>query len=70
MFTPDELSPDVVCIPTKSLSAYYPDERLMINSFDNDKYHNPGQIEGEHQMHDQLNKTTNFPVLADGFVTF
>ena len=41
----------------------------MINSFDDDKDHDPGQTEREHEMYDRLDETKDFPV-ADGFVSF
>ena len=41
----------------------------MINSFDDNKDHDPGQTEREHEMYDRLDKTKDFPV-ADGFVSF
>ena len=41
----------------------------MINSFDGDEEHDPGQTECKHDMYDRLDETKNFPV-ADGFVSF
>ena len=41
----------------------------MINSSDDDDEHSPGQTEHEHQLYDQLDKTTNCAV-ADDFVSF
>jgi hypothetical protein len=69
MFTPDEQPTVVIRILPKSLTAYYPDGRHMINSSDGDEEHNPGQTEREHDMYDQLDETKNFSV-ADGFVSF
>ena len=51
------------------LAAYHPNGRRMINSFDDDEEHDPGQTEREHGMYDRLEETKNFPV-ADGFVSF
>jgi hypothetical protein len=69
MFTPDEQPTVVIRILPKSLAAYYPDGRRMINSSDGDEEHDPGQTEREHDMYDQLDETKNFSV-ADGFVSF
>jgi hypothetical protein len=41
----------------------------MINSFNDDKEHDPGQTEREHEMYNRLDETKDFPV-ADGFVSF
>jgi hypothetical protein len=69
MFTPDEHPTDIICILPKSLAAYHPDGRCMINSFNDDNEHDPGQTECKHEMYDRLDKTKNYPV-ADGFVSF
>ena len=37
----------------------------MINSFDDDKEHNPGQTEHKHKMYDRLNEPKDF-LVADG----
>ena len=52
MFTPNKHSSNVIRILLKSLAAYHPDQQHMINSSGNDKEHNPGQMEHEHQMYD------------------
>jgi hypothetical protein len=41
----------------------------MINSFDGNEEHDPGQTECEHDMYNRLDETKNFPV-SDGFVSF
>jgi hypothetical protein len=41
----------------------------MINSSDDNKKHNPGQTEREHQLYNQPDETNSFAV-ADGFVSF
>ncbi len=69
MFTPDEQTNNIIQILPKSLAAYHPDKQCMINSFDDNEEHDPGQTEREHDMYDPLDKTINFPV-ADGFVSF
>ena len=69
MFTPDEQPTVIIRILPKSSAAYHPNGRRMINSSDDDKEHNPGQTECEHDMYDRLEETKNFPV-ADGFVSF
>ncbi len=69
MFVPKEHSSDNIRILPKSLAAYHPDGQCKINSSDNDKEHDPGQTECEHEMYDQLGKTQTFQV-ANGFVSF
>ena len=69
MFTPNEHPTDIIRILPKSLAAYHLDGQCMINSFDDDKDHDPGQTEREHEMYDRLDETKDFPV-ADGFVSF
>jgi hypothetical protein len=69
MFTPDEQPTVIICILPKSLAAYHPGRRRMINSSDGDEEHDPGQTEREHDMYDRLDETKNFSV-ADGFVSF
>ena len=69
MFTPNEHPTDIIRILPKSLAAYHPDGRRMINSSDGNEEHDPGQTEREHDMYDQLDETKNFSV-ADGFVSF
>jgi hypothetical protein len=69
MFAPDKHPSNIIHILPKSLSAYHPDGRCMINSSDDDKEQNLGQTEREHKMYDWLDETQIFPV-ADGFVRF
>jgi len=69
MFTPDEQPTVIICILPKSLAAYHPDGRRMINSSDEDEEHDPGQTEREHDMYNRLDETKNFSV-AGGFVSF
>jgi len=52
MFTPDEQPTVIICILPKSLAAYHPDGRRMINSSDGDEEHDPGQTECKHDMYD------------------
>jgi hypothetical protein len=69
MFTPDKHPTNIIRILPKSLTAYHPDGGCMINSFNDDEEHDPGQTEREHEMYDRLDETKDFPV-ADGFVSF
>jgi hypothetical protein len=69
IFTPDEQPTVIIRILPKSLAAYHPDGRSMINSSDSNEEHDPGQTEREHDMYDRLDETKNFSV-ADGFVSF
>ena len=69
MFTPYKHPTDIIRILPKSLAAYHLDGQSMINFFDDDKEHGPGQTERKHEMYDQLDETKDFPV-ADGFVGF
>ena len=72
IFKPDEHSPDIICIPTKSLAAYHPNKskhdqliwQWWITQSRADGIWSPNL-----QSIDQLDKTKNFPV-ADGFVGF
>jgi len=69
MFTPDKQPTNIIHTLPESLAAYHPNGQRMINSFDDDVEHDPGQTERKHDMYDRLDKTKNFPV-ADGFVSF
>jgi hypothetical protein len=69
VFTPKEHSSDVIRILPKSLAAYHLDGGRKINPSNNDKEHNLGQTEREHEMYDQLDETQTFQV-ADSFVSF
>ena len=69
MFKPNEQPTVIIRILPKSLAAYHPDGRRMINSSDGDEEHDPGQTEREHEMYNRLDETKNFSV-ADGFVSF
>ena len=69
MFAPDKHPTNIIRILPKSLSAYHPNRRPMINSADDDKEQNPGQTERDHKMYDRLDETQSFPV-AIGFVSF
>jgi hypothetical protein len=67
VFMPKEHSSNVICILPTSLA--HCDGRCNINSSNDDKEHNPGQTEREHEMYDQLDKTQTF-LVANGFVSF
>ena len=69
MFMPDKQPTIIIRILPKSLAAYHPDRRRMINSSDGNEEHDPGQTERKHDMYDRLVETKNFSV-ADGFVSF
>ena len=69
MFASYEHPTNIIRMLLKSLSAFHPNGRCMINSADDNKEQNPGQTEREHNMYDRLDKTQFFSV-ADGFVSF
>jgi hypothetical protein len=69
MFAPDKHPSNIIRILPKSLAAYHPDGRHMINSSDDNKEQNPGQMERTHKMYNRLDETHSF-LVADSFVSF